>query len=230
MKPKTLFLTAASGLLLATAALLTIPAESAAPAAAESRPRAKLAKRSPQAPAAAGDSRSERPGDLEDPEEARHLAAWRDRLAALEAETGDREQAVRTLLEEIDATYRLWVEGELGPLAGLTPAERYDPLAEIQQAMTEGTTAILDQLGLDESRRLSATAGPAEALAAETQYAEAAGDSAARLALLRLDREREVRLEQALAIADEAARNQAVAELDAWYDQGLGGIFTPAEP
>jgi hypothetical protein len=227
MKTKTLILTAASGLLLAAAALLTIPAESAAPA--ESLPRAKLAKRSPQAPAA-GDPRSEGPTDPQDPEEAVHLAAWRDRLAALEAETGDREQAVRTLLEEIDATYRLWVEGELGPLAGLTPAERYDPLAEIQQAMTEGTTAILDQLGLEESRRLSATASPAEALAAETQYAEAAGDSAARLALLRLDRERQVRLEQALAIADEAARNQAVAELDAWYDTGLGGIFTPAEP
>lgn len=230
MKTKTLFLTAASGLLLAAAALLTIPAESAAPAAAESSPRAKLVKRSPQAPAVDGDSRSERSADLEDPEEARHLAAWRDRLAVLEAETGDREQAVRSLLEEIDATYRLWVEGELNPLAGLAPAERYDQLAEIQQAMTEGTTAILDQLGLDESRRLSATASPAEALAAETQYAEAASDSAARLALLRLDRERQVRLEQALAIADEAARSQAVAELDAWYDKGLGGIFTPEEP
>ena len=137
---------------------------------------------------------------------------------------------MRTLLEEIDATYRHWVEGELNPVAGLAPAGRYDLLTEIQQAMTEGTTAILDQLGLDESHRLAATAGPAEALAAETQYAEAAGDSSARLALLRLDRERQVRLEQALALADEAARNQAVAELDAWYDAGLGGIFTPAEP
>lgn len=230
MKTKTLSLTAASGLLLAAAALLTIPSDPPAPAAAESHPRAKHAKRSPQAPAAAGEPRSERATDPEDLEEALHLAAWRDRLDALEAETGDREKAVRTLLEEIDATYRHWVEGELNPVAGLAPAGRYDLLTEIQQAMTEGTTAILDQLGLDESHRLAATAGPAEALAAETQYAEAAGDSSARLALLRLDRERQVRLEQALALADEAARNQAVAELDAWYDAGLGGIFTPAEP
>jgi hypothetical protein len=37
-------------------------------------------------------------------------------------------------------------------------------------------------------------------------------------------------LEQALVLADETARTQAVAELDAWYDAGLGGIFAPAEP
>ena len=43
-----------------------------------------------------------------------------------------------------------------------------------------------------------------------------------------LDRERLERLEKALVIADETARSQAIAELDAWYDAGLGGIF--AEP
>lgn len=51
-----------------------------------------------------------------------------------------------------------------------------------------------------------------------------------RLALLRLDREREARLEEALAIVDGAARGTALAELEAWYDAGLGGIFTPPEP
>ncbi len=40
----------------------------------------------------------------------------------------------------------------------------------------------------------------------------------------------EARHRQALVLADETARTQAVAELDAWYDAGLGGIFTPAEP
>lgn len=225
MKTNTLLLAAAGGLLLAATVPFTIPAAAPAPATAEPRLRAKVSPRSPQT-ADADPARHEREADAE---EARHLAAWSDRLATLEAESGDRERAVRTLLEEIDATYRQWLDGELNPVAALPPAERYDLLAEIQQAMSEGTAAILDQLGLEESHRLAATAGPAEALAAETQYAEAAKDSAARLALLRLDREREARLEKALAIADEAARGTAMAELEAWYDAGLGGIFTPPE-
>ena len=81
-----------------------------------------------------------------------------------------------------------------------------------------------------ESRHLAVVAGPAEASDAETRYAEAANNSATRLALLKLDREREARLEQALALTDETAKTQAVAELDAWYDTSIGGIFIPAEP
>ncbi|PAW66556.1 MAG: hypothetical protein B9S38_13515, partial [Verrucomicrobiia bacterium Tous-C4TDCM] len=103
-------------------------------------------------------------------------------------------------------------------------------LADIERSVVEGTAAILEQLGIEESRHLAVVASPAEAIVAETQYAEAANDSATRLALLKLDREREVRLEQALVLADETARTQAVAELEAWYDASLGGIFTPAEP
>lgn len=223
-------LLAASGLLLSATAFLAVPADPPAPpVSAESRPRAKASKRSPQ-PDAVDRHRSERTEDPADNAEDVHFAAWRERLAALEAELGDRGLAVTTLLEEIDATYRTWVEDQLNPVAGLPPAERYDLLAEIEQSMAEGASAILEELGLEESGRLSALAGPSEAIAAETQYAEAANDSAKRLALLRLDRERQARLERALAIADEAARTKAVAELDAWYDAGLGGIFTPAEP
>ena len=47
--------------------------------------------------------------------------------------------------------------------------------------------------------RENATAATADTLAAETQYAEAAPDPASRIALLWLDREREVRAEAARA-------------------------------
>jgi hypothetical protein len=194
----------------------------------ETRHRAKASQRTQvRAEASAETRRSELASD---PAEAAGLAAWQERLATLEAEHGDRDLALRALLGEIDSTYRTWVADELAPVTGLPPAERYDELADIGRSVTEGTAAILEQLGIEESRHAAVVAGPSEALDAETRYAEAANDSATRLALLKLDREREVRLEQALVLADETARTQAVAELDAWYDAGLGGIFAPAEP
>jgi hypothetical protein len=227
MKTNTLFITAAAGLFCTAAALFSGSDAPAAPATAEARHKAKTSERA-QPPAEAGDPR--RSELASDAAEARNLAIWQERFATLEAEHGDREPALRDLFGQIDTAYRTWVSDELMPVAELPPAERYDELADIGNSVTEGVAAILEQLGIEENLHPSLVAGPLEALAAETQYAEAAKDSAARLALLRLDREREVRLEQALAIADETARGTAVAELDAWYDAGLGGIFTPAEP
>lgn len=226
MKTNTLLLTAAAGLLCAAAVLLPGSDDPAAPAAVETRHRAKASKRTPSPPAAEP-RRSELAADAA---EAASLAVWQQRLADLEAELGDRDLALRALLGEIDSTYCTWVADELAPVAGLPPAERYDELADIGRSVTEGTAAILEQLGIEASRHAAVVAGPSEALDAETRYAEAANDSATRLALLKLDREREARLEQALVLADETARTQAVAELEAWYDAGLGGIFTPAEP
>jgi hypothetical protein len=229
MKTNTLLLASAAGLLGTAAVLLSDPAAPAAPAQVESRHRAQSATRN-QAPAAAEARHAERVNEAADPVEAANLAVWQDRLAALEAEHGDRDLARRTLLGEIDSTYRTWVAAELSPVTGLPPAERYDELADIERSVVEGTAAILEQLGIEESRHLAVVAGPAEAITAETHYAEAANDSATRLALLKLDREREARLEKALVLADETARTQAVAELDAWYDTSIGGIFIPAEP
>jgi hypothetical protein len=229
MKTNTLFIIAAAGLLVAAAVLISSPDATAAPAAVETRRRAKSATRH-LALAAAEARHAERLDEAADPDEAANLAAWQDRLAALETELGDRDLALRALLGEIDSSYRTWVAAELSPVAGLPPAERYDELADIERSVVEGTAAILEQLAIGESRHLAVVAGPAEAIVAETQYAEAANNSATRLALLKLDRERETRLEQALALTDDTARTQAVTELDAWYDAGLGGIFTPAEP
>jgi hypothetical protein len=228
MKTNTLLLAAAAGLPCTAAVLLPGSDAPAAPAAVETRHRAKASQRTQvRAEASAETRRSELASD---PAEAAGLAAWQERLATLEAEHGDRDLALRALLGEIDSTYRTWVADELAPVTGLPPAERYDELADIERSVVEGTAAILEQLGIGESRHLAVVAGPAEAIVAETQYAEAANNSATRLALLKLDRERETRLEQALALTDDTARTQAVTELDAWYDAGLGGIFTPAEP
>ncbi len=229
MKTNTLLLASAAGLLGTASVLLSDPAAPAAPAQVESRHRAQSATRN-QAPAAAEARHAERVNEAADPDEAANLAVWKDRLAALEAEHGDRDLALQTLLGEIDSTYRTWVAAELNPVTGLPPAERYDELADIERSVVEGTAAILEQLGIEESRHLAVVAGPAEAIVAETRYAEAANNSATRLALLKLDREREARLEQALALIDETAKTQAVAELDAWYDTSIGGIFIPAEP
>ena len=229
MKTNTLLLASAAGLLGTASVLLSDPAAPAAPAQVESRHRAQSATRN-QAPAAAEARHAERVNEAADPDEAANLAVWKDRLAALAAEHGDRDLALQTLLGEIDSTYRTWVAAELNPVTGLPPAERYDELADIERSVVEGTAAILEQLGIEESRHLAVVAGPAEAIVAETRYAEAANNSATRLALLKLDREREARLEQALALIDETAKTQAVAELDAWYDTSIGGIFIPAEP
>ena len=152
------------------------------------------------------------------------LAALRRLVPDQLAEHWQKNHAVLSVIAEV------WPE-VLAAEGALDPAERYDELADIERTVADGTAAILDQLGLDESHRLAVAAGPAEAIAAEVQYAEAARDSDSRLALLRLDRERQARLEQALALTDDAAKTQAIAELDAWYEAGLGGIFaTPAAP
>ncbi|MES2921308.1 MAG: hypothetical protein V4819_07170 [Verrucomicrobiota bacterium] len=72
-------------------------------------------------------------------------------------------------------------------------------------------------------------AAKADTIAAETQYAEAASDPASRIALLWLDREREVRAEAALAFADPTEQSQAMAELETWYEDGRGAIVASNE-
>jgi hypothetical protein len=221
MKKNTLFI--AAGLTLIAAALLFPcpdgPSGASAPTA--SKPT-KLAHRLSTRPDARP-SRSERP---DDGDETANLAAWQNRFDALLAEKGNREDAILQLLLEIDALYHAWVSDQLLPVVDRAPSERYDELADIEHSVSEGTAAILDQLGIGEAWLLDAAGSPAEKLSAEVQYAEAARDSDSRLALLRLDRERQSRLEQAFALGDEEAKLQAVAELDAWYDAGLGKIFS----
>ena len=162
-------------------------------------------------------------------ETARHLADWRERLEHLANQLGGREQAIAALLAEIDTAFAGWANEQVTTLANLPPLERYDRLAEIETEVTDGAAAIIGQLGLDASLCATVAAGPLETIAAEIQYAEAAPDPASRLAMLRLDRERQTRLERALSLTDETAKAQAMIELDGWYDAGLGGIFATNE-
>lgn len=170
------------------------------------------------------------PAILEDAGEASNLADWQARFTTLLQQGESSDDAVRLLLAEMDTAYGNWVAGQIAALAKLPPAERYDRLAEIEIAVQEGAAAILDLLEIEGSRHVSVLAGPLEAIAAEIQYAESAPDPHSRLALLRLDREREARLENALAITEDSAKTQAIAELETWYDTGLGGIFATSNP
>ena len=161
----------------------------------------------------------------DDNRDAANLADWQVRFNHLLQQGGTPDEAVRLLLAEMDASYGKWVANQIAPLANLPDTERYDRLAEIEIAVQEGATAILDLLDIEGSRHVLVLAGPLEEISAEIQYAESAPDHQSRMAMLRLDKERESRLERVLAITDEPAKAQATAELDTWYDSGLGGIF-----
>jgi hypothetical protein len=221
MKKSTLLITTGV-LLIAAASLLPCPHGTSGTSAATTSKPTKIAHRRSVRP----DDRPSRSQRPDDGGETANLAAWQSRFDALLAEKGNREDAILQLLQEIDALYHAWVSDQLLPVVDRPPGERYDELADIEHSVSDGTSAILDQLGIGEARRLDAAGSPAEKLSAEVQYAEAARDSDSRLALLRLDRERQSRLEQAFALGDEEAKLQAVAELDAWYDAGLGKIFS----
>jgi hypothetical protein len=225
MKKSTL-LVSTGILLLAAAALLPDRCTTVGSATSQAAKPTKFAHRA-SASSQARPSTSERPADGD---EAANLSAWQNRFDALLAETDNRDDAVHRLLQEIDGLYHAWVSDQLLPVIDRPPGDRYDELADIERSVNEGTAAILDQLGIGESQQLE-IASPAETLAAESQYAEAANDSASRLALLRLDREQQSLRQQALALPDEAARAQAIAELDAWYEAGINEIFaTPVAP
>jgi hypothetical protein len=170
------------------------------------------------------------PENQEDRGEAANLADWQARFNNLLQQGESSDDAVRLLLAEMDEVFGNWVASQIAALAELPPGERYDRLTEIEIAVQEGAAAILDLLEIEGSRHVSVLAGPLEAVSAEIQYAESAPDPQSRLALLRLDREREARMEKVLAITDDSAKSQAIAELDSWYDTGLGGIFAANDP
>jgi len=158
-----------------------------------------------------------------------NLSNWQSRFDSLLQESASREDAVRGLMTELDAVYGKWVNAQIASLAELPPIDRYDRLNEIEISVREGAAAVLELLGVEGSRHVAVLAGALEAVSAEIQYAEAAPDHESRVGLLRLDQERQTRIEQVLAITDEPAKTQALGELDAWYDSGLCRIFAAAE-
>jgi hypothetical protein len=228
---KTKSIIAIAGIILAGVVLVThSPVETGQPTTAPIRksvrpPRHDISKPAPDAADAMKPAPSAEAGELD--EEA-NLAGWEQRFQSLLSENANREDAVAVLLSEIDSTFGKWAESQLAPLAELPPNERYDSLEIIDASIREGAAAIIELLELPGSRHVAVAAGALEAVAAEVQYAEVAPDHASRLAMLRLDRERQQRLGGLMSITDEAERAKAMGELDQWYEAGLAQVF-PAD-
>lgn len=207
----TVLLIVGTGLLLTAATLVLLPAPQSKPVTVETRNQSGSVGRIPSA-------------RQENTTEAANPTASRQRSEAPPEMPADREDAVDALLAEVSSTYRDQVQGGIARLAELPSAERDAELAEIGRSVAESMNVILENLGIEESRRAGATAAAADTIVAEIQYAEAAPDPASRLALLWLDRERQARADEALELADPTEQSQALAEIEAWHEDGLGGI------
>lgn len=211
MKTTALFI-AGAGILLAAVALVPGTSPSTAPAAAEALAIGRT-------PAARQDDTRETP----------NLTTRRKRPDT-PREKPDSEDAVAALLAEVSSTHAGLVQSEIARLADQPPAELDEELAKIAHSVGEGVSVKLEDLGIDENRRASAVAAASDTIVAEIRYADAAPDPASRLALLWLDRERQSRAEMALALSDPTEQSQALAELEAWYEDGLGGIAAAGNP
>lgn len=153
------------------------------------------------------------------------LSGWRQRLAELSAAEPDAIEAHEQIAAEIDHQYHAWLQGEIRALAELPPRDRHDRLADLEQSVTEGATAIVEHLAISGAPPATLLADSLEVLAAEIQYAEMAPTPEARLALLRLDHGRQARLTAwAAAGAADPAGPEVPPEVEAWYDQEMAAI------
>jgi hypothetical protein len=163
------------------------------------------------------------------------LSGWRQRLTELRAAQPDAIEAHEQIAAEIDHQYHSWLLAEIRVLAELPPRDRHDLLADLEQSVTEGAAAIVEHLAIAGAPPTTVLADSLEVLAAEIQYAEMAPTPEARLALLRLDQERQARLTAWAAASDaNPAGPEVPPELEAWYDQEMAGIVAmtdkPANP
>lgn len=159
------------------------------------------------------------------------IAQWGDRLRDLETKLGGHETAVPVLLDEVAKSYASKVRDAVLGFENLPAIKRHELLIELESYVGRETAAILNQLGIDGEQHLKVTAAATQPVWAELLYADAAPDPASRLTLLRLDRERVSRMHVALAMNDEAARDQALADLGGWYEAELKSIINiPRRP
>ena len=149
------------------------------------------------------------------------LAGWRERLARLRAGAADATEAYEQLAAEMDHGYCAWLQGEIRVLAAAPPRDRLDRLAELETLVVEGGAAIVGHLAIPGAPAAMVLADTLEVLCAEIQYAEMAPTPEARLALWRLDQQRQTRLAAAVA---GGAGPESFAEVDAWYDQQMAAI------
>jgi hypothetical protein len=128
-------------------------------------------------------------------------------------------------LAEITGTAGAWLQERIDLLAGLEPVERYRQLGGIESEARDMVLAGLERLGVDGELSVKLLAGALEPVHAEIQYASAAPDPASRLAMLRLDRERLLRLAQVRTCTDDGQKSWQLAEINSWYQDGLEAIL-----
>jgi len=169
------------------------------------------------------------PMEREQEDDSANLNAWSDQFNGLMASGETRENAAAIIAELVNRTFLAWVEQEIAIVESLDSQERLDRLTLAETKVKEGAAAVYEQLELQGGRRIEVAAEAMDALAAEIQYAEAAPDHKARLAMLHIDRERDARMNEAYAMTDESAKTRAMSELDQWYETRVNGLF-PADP
>lgn len=158
------------------------------------------------------------------PDESASLSAWQQQFQALLASGESRENAVNILARNIDQAFSAWVATEITAANELTGQERIDRLVLAETQVKEGAALIYEQLEISGGQSNEVAADAIESLAAEIQYADAAPDHGTRLAMLRLMRERNRRIDEASAMPDESAKADALRELDHWYESRMGEL------
>lgn len=235
MKPRAIVPFALALAALTVAALLIVPKPSRE--SSGEKPAAKVTKKFPrearriarQEPQAEPRELDHSPVEQEVPDEAESLDAWKEQFESLLAAGESRENAAITIAKNVDQVFAAWVEKEIAAASVLDAQERMDRLILAETQVQEGAAAIYEALELSGGRRIEVAADAIDALAAEIQYADAAPDHSSRLAMLRLNRERDQRMDAAVAMTDESAKTQAMRELDQWYESSMGELF-PANP
>ncbi len=160
-------------------------------------------------------------------EEAEAIQKWTARFDHILKTTKTREEAEAKLIAALDAEYFPWVRAEIHTLTELPLPERYDALDTLELALTEGSSALLDALGLETRLHGAGISQALDLLAAERQYAQVAPTPDTRLGLLQLDREREARH---LALIEQGLEADALAtavdlELENWYQEARGKLL-----
>jgi len=158
------------------------------------------------------------------------IHAWQALYAARLRASGDAEEARAFLIAELDAKYSDWIRGRLAELAKVEPQDRYESLAQMESRIQAVSESILGHLGIEGAQHLGVLAKSLEAIAAETEYAEMPGTHETRVAMFRLNREREARLEQLFASNESDAEEKSAAEVTPWYEARLREILGGDEP
>lgn len=160
------------------------------------------------------------------------IAEWQAAYSRHLAGGRSPEEAGALLKAELDEKYHEWVLARLEALAEVSADDRYEKLAEMERRIQAVSEAILGRLGIAGAQQLGALARSHEAVVAEIQYAEMSGTHEARVAMLRLDREREDRFEKLIAARGNGPETEELvqSEITPWYESRLREIVGGEEP